>query len=108
MNQASQGDYVAIFTPNSIEAPKYQRASIGRQLLNIEQTINGTTTTNETWWINEPMYVEENMLAGILAMSIWLGIFMWGFCWLNCIWLAPNIDNPFEDIAAKIAKNVKN
>lgn len=103
LSQASQGDYVAFYTTNSLSAPSLDQVSIARQILTVQQTTN-TSTSNDTWWADEPMFVDEQVLAGVISMSIWIGILLWGFCWLNCVWLAPHIDNPFEDVAAKMAK----
>jgi len=100
----TNGDYVALYTCNKVE--DIQVNSIGRELLNIQQIYPSNTTSNitDTWWVNETMYVDEQVLAGIIAMTVWLAIFFWGFCWLNCIWASDYIDDPFDQLASKIAK----
>lgn len=103
ISKVSNGDYIAFYTSNSIVKPTLEQVSIARQILSIEQSTTNSTT-NDTWWVNEPMFVDEQVLAGVISMSIWIGILLWGFCWLSCVWSAPHLDNPFEDIAAKLAK----
>jgi hypothetical protein len=100
-------DYVAIFTTNALTEKIEQVAhmDIGRQILSmaeIEQTINGTT--NSTYFDDEPMLVDEQVLAGLISCTILLAIFVYGFCWMSCIWGSPHIDNPFEGLQQKIAK----
>eukprot|EP01080_Neovahlkampfia_damariscottae_P004745 gene4745-8327_t len=99
INKLTSGDYVGIFTTNvKMTRDELKHEQIGtRRLLSTFQT----TTTNDTYWVNETMLVDESVLAGVISMTILLTIFILAFCAINRVSVSPHLTDAFGADAKK-------
>jgi hypothetical protein len=92
VNKMSEGDYVGMLTSSPKETNIQESTTAGaRTILSVYQTDNETAASNETYWVNEPMMIDEYVMGGILAMSVMLTIFVLAFLAINNITVAPHL-----------------
>jgi hypothetical protein len=93
VNKMTEGDYVGMLTSSPKEKNSQESTTAGaRTILSVYQTDNETAAaSNETYWVNEPMMIDENIMGGILAMSVMLTIFVLAFLAINNITVAPHL-----------------